>query len=422
MDLGKNELSPPSLSNAKPKTTLMRWTVKEGSTIIDIATQREAQRIWAGINLDALDENLKTVKKLLNGKKILLAIKADAYGHGAKEIAAHLDGKVDMFGVAGVEEGINLRANSGIRSPILILSPIPYSGIEALFTYNLTPTISEKEFARVLATTAKKKNQPIRVHIEVDTGMGRTGLSFAEAESIITKINSEPFLKVEGIFTHFPAADSDLDFSRDQINKFRQLAENLDRTGIRPIIRHIANSAGFLNFTESYFDMIRPGLIIYGIHPNQNTKQTIPLRPVMSLRTRVVNLRWVPKGTSISYERRYITKRDSLIAVITAGYGDGYPWSLSNTGEVIVAGKRAKIVGNVCMDLTMIDVTKIEGVKIGDIVTLIGSAGDEIISVNELAKWAKTIPYEIITRISPRVPRLFIKEGRVYKIRDLLNL
>ncbi|MEO0094237.1 MAG: alanine racemase [candidate division WOR-3 bacterium] len=421
MDLGKNEFSSATISKLKPDPGAMPQAVKGTKAIIDIATQKEARRIWAGINLDALEENLKAVKKLLNGKKILLAIKADAYGHGAKEIAAHLDGKVDMFGVAGVEEGINLRTNSGIRSPILILSPIPYSGIEALFAYNLTPTISEKEFARVLAQTAKKKNQPIKVHIEVDTGMGRTGLSFAEAEATITKINSEPFLKIEGIFTHFPAADTDFDFSLEQLDKFRQLTENLAKLGIKPI-RHIANSAGFLNFPESYFDMIRPGLIIYGIHPNQNTNQTISLKPVMSLRTRVVNLRWVPKGTSISYDRTYITKRDSLIAVITAGYGDGYPWSLSNTGEVIVAGKRAKIVGNVCMDLTMIDVTEIEGVKIGDIVTLIGSAGNQTITVNELAKWAKTIPYEIITRISPRVPRLFIKQGRIQKIRDLLNL
>jgi len=422
MDLGKKEWNPSGTGDLRIGSTLMPHKLKESQAIIDIATQRDAQRIWAGINLDALEENLKTVKQMLNGKKILLAIKADAYGHGAKEIAAHLNGKVDMFGVASVEEGINLRTNTRITSPILILSPIPYSVIPALFDYNLTPTISEKEFARVLAATAKKKNQPIRVHIEVDTGMGRTGLPFAEALSTITKIGSEPYLKIEGIFTHFPAADSDFSFTREQIARFSQLTESLAQAGIKPIIRHIANSAGFLNFTESYFDMIRPGLIIYGIHPNQNTAKTIPLKPVMSLRTRVVNLRWVAKGTSISYERTYITKRASLIAVITAGYGDGYPWSLSNTGEVIVAGKRAKIVGNVCMDLTMIDVTDIEGVKIGDIVTLIGSAGDETITVNEVAKWAKTIPYEIITRISPRVPRLFIKEGRVQKVRNLLNL
>ena len=425
MELGKNALSSSrTTSDSQHASTLKRSDEKGGhaSNIIDFANQRQAQRIWAGINLDALDENLKTVKQVLDGKKILLAIKADAYGHGAKEIAAHLDGKVDMFGVAGVEEGINLRANSGIRTPIIILSPIPYSGIETLFSYNLTPSITEKEFARALALAARKHQRPIKVHIEVDTGMGRTGLPFEEAVEIITQINSEPYLKVEGVFTHFPAADIDFSFSRQQIDKFISLTESLAKVQVKPIIRHTANSAGFLNFTESYFDMIRPGLIIYGIHPNQATNQNLPLKPVMSLRTRVVNLHKIPKGNSISYERTFFTKRDSLIAVITAGYGDGYPWSLSNAGEVIVSGQRAKIVGNVCMDLTMIDVTDLDGVKIGDIVTLIGTSGDETISVNELAKWAKTIPYEIITRISPRVPRVFIKEGRVQKVRDLLSL
>lgn len=425
MELGKNALnSARTINNSQYASTLKRSDEPSGRAgkIIDIANQRQAQRIWAGINLDALDENLKTVKQQLKGKKILLAIKADAYGHGAKEIAAHLDGKVDMFGVAGVEEGINLRTNSGIRSPILILSPIPYSGIEALFKYNLTPSITEKEFARVLALAAKQHQTPIKVHIEVDTGMGRTGLPFEEAVATITQINSDPYLKVEGVFTHFPAADRDFLFSHQQIDKYKSLTESLAQAQVKPIIRHIANSAGFLNFIESYFDMIRPGLIVYGITPNHATNQTLPLKPVMSLRTRVVNLHKIPKGNSISYERTYFTQRDSLIAVITAGYGDGYPWSLSNTGEVIISGRRAKIVGNVCMDLTMIDVTDIGEVKIGDIVTLIGSAGDETITVNELAKWAKTIPYEIITRISPRVPRVFIKEGKVQKVRDLLSL
>ena len=382
----------------------------------------EAQRIWAEINLDALDENLKAVKKLLGNKKILLAIKADAYGHGAKEVAVHLDGKVDMFGVAGLEEGINLRTNGNIISPILVLSPIPYSGIDALFEYNLTPSITEQEFAQILVQKAKQREKPIRVHIEVDTGMGRTGLSLDEAVETITQINTESYLEVEGVFTHFPAADNDFSFTRQQLKKYVRLTESLTNKGVKPIIRHVANSAGFLNFSESYFDMIRPGLIIYGISPNQATNQILSLKPVMSLRTRIVNLRKIPKGNSISYERTYFTKKDSLIAVVTTGYGDGYPWSLSNNAEVLVSGRRAKVIGNVCMDLTMIDVTAIQEVKIGDIVTLIGSDGSDTIKVNELAGWAKTIPYEVITRISPRVPRIFIKEGKVQKVRDLLNL
>jgi alanine racemase len=425
MDLSQNALRQPSaISDTKHPQSVKLSDKKDGYTGINLDgfKRHQAQRIWAEINLDALDENLKAVKKALGDKKILLAIKADAYGHGAKEIAAHFDNKVDMFGVAGVEEGINLRTNGKISSPILILSPIPYSGIDALFSHNLTPSITEKEFARVLALEAKKREKPIKVHIEVDTGMGRTGLPFEDAIETITHINSESYLKIEGIFTHFPAADIDFPFSRQQIEKFIRLIESLAKTEVNPIIRHIANSAGFLNFPESYFDMIRPGLVIYGISPNQATNQILPLKPVMSLRTRIVNLRNIPKGHSISYERAYFTKRDSLIAVITAGYGDGYPWSLSNTAEVLISGVRAKVVGNVCMDLTMIDVTDIPNAKIGDIVTLMGNSENETISANELAKWAKTIPYEVITGISPRVPRVFIKEGKVQKVRDLLNL
>ena len=200
------------------------------------------------------------------------------------------------------------------------------------------------------------------------------------------------------------------------------MLESLANNGVDNIIRHIANSAGILNFPDSYFDMIRPGLIVYGINPLLNKNHMITLKPVMSLRTKVVNLRNIPKGTSISYERTYYTKRDSIIAVVTAGYGDGYPWALSNKGEAIVSGHKVKIVGNVCMDLTMLDVTDISKVNIGDTVTLIGSSCKEIISVNDLAKLAKTIPYEIITRISPRVPRVFIKQGKIQKIRDLLHL
>ncbi|MDH5683048.1 MAG: alanine racemase [candidate division WOR-3 bacterium] len=433
-----------SESTEKPKRSLRKRPESLGTTLCDDSKQfapakshsnqslhltpknklqpTEGKRIWAEIDLNALQENLASVKKVLGNKKILLAIKADAYGHGAKEIAAQLDAKVDMFGVAGIEEGINLRTNGKITAPILILSPIPYYEIDALFNHNLTPSITEIEFARRLALEAKKQAKPIKVHIEVDTGMGRTGLPYEEAADTIVELNSNPYLKVEGVFTHFPAADVDFSFTNQQIEKYSSLIESLNQVGVKPIIRHVANSAGFLNFSASHFDMIRPGLVIYGINPNSATSQTISLNPVMSLRSRIVNLRKIPKGQSISYERTYFTKRDSLIAVITAGYGDGYPWSLSNNAEVLVSEDRAKVVGNVCMDLTMIDVTDIPNVKIGDVVTLMGSSGKETISANDLANWAKTIPYEIITRISPRVPRVFIQDQTVLRVRDLLNL
>ncbi|MEO0131651.1 MAG: alanine racemase [candidate division WOR-3 bacterium] len=387
-------------------------------------------RTWAEIDLDALEANLRAVKGLLGNKKILLAIKADAYGHGAKEIAWALQKEIDMLGVASVEEGIALRY-SGIKTPILILSPISYFEIDALWEYDLIPTISETEFAHELYVSAKKRNAFIHAHIEVDTGMGRTGLDYDKALEQIQEIIDYKLIIIDGIFTHFPSADTDEEFTKTQIGKFTNLCDKLKELGLKNFIRHASNSAGFINFPSADFDMIRPGLIIYGIYPNGNGLglRNITLRPVMSLRSRIVNLRVVPQGHSISYQRKYFTPRDSLIGVISIGYGDGLPYNLKN-GEVIVhcrdgadtVPQKAKIVGNICMDLTMIDLTDFQGIKIGLPVTIIGSVGDKAIYAHELAQKADTIPYEIITRISPRVPRVFIKNNKVIAVRNLLKM
>ncbi len=387
-------------------------------------------RIWAEIDLDALNRNLDTIKQTLGpNKKIMLAIKADAYGHGAKEIALELEKKVDILGVAGVEEGIALRY-SGVKIPILILSPIPYFEINALWEYNLIPTISEIDFARHLYESTKKKNADMHVHIEVDTGMGRTGLDYDRALEQIQEIANYKSLIIDGIFTHFPAADNDVEFTREQIGKFANLCDKLHKIGITNFLRHSSNSAGFLNFPNADFDMIRPGLAVYGIPPKYllNECRNCQLTPIMSLRSRIVNLRFVRQGQSISYDRKYITNRDSLIAVITAGYGDGFPYAMQNC-EVIVNVKnnksakpyRAKVVGNICMDLVMIDVTNINGINIGDIVTLIGTVNGETITAYDLANWANTIPYEIICRISPRVPRVYLKNNKIVSVRNLLR-
>jgi alanine racemase len=230
---------------------------------------------------------------------------------------------------------------------------------------------------------------------------------------------------LRGVFTHFPAADSDMDFTRHQLQAYEKLMLRLNRLGLSGYLRHSANSAGLLNLPGSRYDLIRPGLVIYGILPDsyQSGFRTseLKLAPVMSLRSRIVNLRDIPSGRSLSYERSYFTRRDSRIAVITAGYGDGYPWSLKNRGKAMVRGSRAPIVGNVCMDLTMLDVTDIRDTQIGDTVTLLGSAEGDTITANELAAWAETIPYEIICRVSPRVPRVYLRGGRVEKTRTLLD-
>lgn len=380
-------------------------------------------RIWAEVDLDALDHNLRLVRESLSGQKLLLAIKADAYGHGAAEIGSVLQDKVDMFGVAGVEEGINLRQNGVKQTPILVLSPLPYHEIPALFDYDLTPTATEPGFVELLGKEAARRKRRVKCHVEVDTGMGRTGVTPGEAPGLVESIRQQPFLEVEGIFTHFPAADNDFSFTARQIQDFNLLVESLKTSPPGPVLRHAANTSGYLNFPAARFDMVRPGLIVYGILPDAFAGRgdaRPPVRPVMSLRTRVVNLRRFPKGHSISYSRRFVTARESRIAVLTAGYGDGYPYSLTNRGSVLVRHRRAPITGNVCMDLTMVDVTEIPSVAIGDIVTLMGSDDGETITANEVASWAETIPYEITCRISPRVPRVFKRAGHIVKVRNLL--
>lgn len=381
-------------------------------------------RIWAEIDLDALNSNLNEIRRQTGDCQLLLAIKADAYGHGLREVAAELKDRVDVFGVASTEEGITLRLG-GIRNPILVLSPIPYHEIVALFEHDLTPSVTEAEFARRLSMEAVRRGTGLDFHVEVDTGMGRTGIDASAAAQFVQETSALSGLRLKGVFTHFPTADSDLDFSRYQLKSYEKMLAKLAHSGITGFLRHSANSAGFLNVAGSSLDLVRPGLVVYGILPDSfqsGLRRTgLKLAPVMSLRSSIVNLRDIPAGRSISYERGYFTKRDSRIAVITAGYGDGYPYSLKNRGQAIVAGRRVPIVGNVCMDLTMLDVTEVAGVSIGDTVTLLGSADGITITANELAAWAETIPYEIICRVSPRVPRVYIREGRVTQTRTLLD-
>ncbi len=382
-------------------------------------------RVWAEIDLDALKHNISVVREAIGKRQLLFAIKADAYGHGLREIARASHQLVDAFGVASVEEGVNCRRAGVTRTPVLILSPVPEGAIPELFENNLIPTVSDLHFARQLATEAQRRQTTIPVHIEVDTGMGRTGVSADEALDFITRIYSLPGIRLAGVFTHFPAADTDIYFTIQQINLFNRLIATLQEKGINGFISHAANSAGSLNIPEARLDMIRPGLMLYGIMPLSyhfgHRRASFTLKPVMSLRSRIVSLRQFPAGTSISYDRTYFTTRPSRIAVISVGYGDGYPHSLTNRGYCLIHGRKAPVVGNVSMDLTMVDVTDIPETKLGDVVTLLGTAEGKTICANELALLANTIPYEIICRISPRVPRLYYEKGKITHIKTLLN-
>ncbi|MEO0078907.1 MAG: alanine racemase [candidate division WOR-3 bacterium] len=381
-------------------------------------------RIWAEICLDALNRNLDQIRAEVGRCRVMLAIKADAYGHGLREIAEEVQDRVDFFGVAGVDEGVTLRLG-GITRPIIVLSPITYEEIPQLFDHELTPSVTEFDFARLLSKEAVRRSRTLDVHVEIDTGMGRTGVDVRTAASFTRLVSDLPGLVVKGVFTHFPAADSDLEYSRYQLKSYEQLLARINRLGLSGLLRHAANSAGFLNLPGSRYDLIRPGLIVYGILPDsyQSGHRTakLNLTPVMSLRSRIVNLREMPAGRSISYERSYFTRRPSRIAVITAGYGDGYPYSLKHRGQALVRGHRVPVVGNVCMDLTMLDVTDVPEAAVGDTVTLLGSDNGATITANELATWAETIPYEITCRVSPRVPRVYVRGGSVVKVRTLLD-
>jgi len=376
-------------------------------------------RVWAEIDLGKLVDNYKKIKHLCLGAKIMAPIKADAYGHGAIEVGQTLERTgIYMFGVASVGEGIELR-KCGIRRPILVLSPIPFEEIDAIFEYNLRPTITDISFLDILEDKMRFRRRKLPVHIEVDTGMTRTGLPYDIAFDIICRISSFRNFTVEGIFTHFPSADTDTKFSRRQVSVFEQLKNRVTRSGIRPKLYHIANTAGIINKLNGRFNLARPGIALFGLLPSAKIHNLPGLKPILELKTMIVNIRDVSRGIPISYGPSYRTKRRSRIATLSVGYGDGYPRYLSNIGEVLIKGKRAKIVGSVCMDLMMVDITHIPNVSVNDIATLIGREGGNEITAQELAGKAHTIIYEIICGIGPRVPRVYYYKNRFIRVRNL---
>jgi alanine racemase len=378
-------------------------------------------RVWAEIDIDALVHNYRLIRSTVGEARVLAAVKAEAYGHGGREVARVLENLgTEYFGVASTEEAIDLRTNGQIRRPILILSPVPYREIPMIFDYNLIPNVTEEGFAKALAQEANRRGKSLTVHVEVDTGMGRTGVSPKEAPALISLIVNKPGLKLEGVFTHFPAAETDKKFTEKQVSIFDQLIARLRSEGFKVPVLHSANSAAIFRYPQARYDIVRPGLALYGIEP-ETMEGSLDLAPVLTLRTRIVNLRRLPKGASISYGRTYVLEHDTLVATLSVGYGDGYPRALSNKGKVLYAGKRYPIIGVVCMDLMMLDFSKASGAKIGDEVTLIGRDGEAVLSADEVAAWADTISYEITTRISPRVPRIYKTSKRILGARTLLG-
>jgi len=362
---------------------------------------------WAEVNLNNLEYNFKQVKsRLLPQTKVLVTVKADAYGHGLIPVSKRLaESGVDYLGVASIDEGIKLR-KAHIKVPILVLGLILKQDLQSLFTFKLIPTICDYELAAALNRKAAALRKSVRLHIKVDTGMGRIGVAHQDAFDLISKIHKLKFIAIDGIFTHFPFADSRRKFTAYQIKLFYKLVNELRKCGINIPLVHAANSAGLINHQDSHFTMVRPGLVIYGLHPVKPGLR-INLKPVLSLKTRVIFIKQVPAGYGISYGHAYITKRPAYIVTLPIGYGDGYPRNLSNLAPLLINGRKFHVSGRICMDQVMVDVGKFKP-KLADEVVLIGKQGKERITTEELADLAGTIPYEIVCGLGSRIPRIYI--------------
>ena len=362
----------------------------------------------ATVDLNALTHNYQEVARRIGDRKVLAVVKAQAYGHGAIPVSRRLvELGIHMLGVALVEEGRDLR-DAGITAPILVMAPVFPGQAEVIVNAKLTPVVYTLAMTRALSDAVAGTGRTLGVHVKIDTGMGRIGLSPEEAVDFVVAVGKLPGLAIEGLMTHFADADlRDKAFARAQMDRFESLIRSLEAKGITIPLRHAANSAAVLEYDRALLTMVRPGLMLYGYNPLES-RVSADLRPVLSLVTRVAFLKRVPRGVPISYGRTFVTNRESLIATIPLGYADGYSRGLSNKGEAIVRGARVPVAGRVCMDMTMLDVTDVPGVAEGDEVVLIGAQGNERITADDIAARTGTIAYEVLCGISCRVPRVIM--------------
>jgi alanine racemase len=383
---------------------------------------------WVEIDLDRLDRNLRSLSALAGPDvAVLVVVKADGYGLGAVEVGrSALAAGATALGVATLHEGIELR-QSGIEAPIVILSPNLQGEFPEVLAWRLTPTLSTLDQANHLADAARTAGRRAPAHVEVDTGMGRTGFDLDDAVASIRRIAAIDAIDLEGVYTHFPDSDGpDRAFTETQIQRFAELLATLASHGIQPRWRHAANTAGVIAYPEARFNMVRPGLGVLGLLPSPFVPPACRLEPVVSLHARLVQVREVPPGRHISYGTTFVTSRRSRIGVTTIGYGHGLPRRLSNLGSMAVAGRRVPIVGRVTMDLTMVDLTDHPAATVGDDVVVFGDAapadpGVESVSLEEVAAWAGTITWEILCQIDKRVVRKYLRSGRVDRVMTLVG-
>ncbi|MCB4756030.1 MAG: alanine racemase [Elusimicrobia bacterium] len=363
---------------------------------------------WVEISTEAFSSNVRAVKKFVGEKvEILAVLKADAYGHGADLLCSHaLKNGATHLGVSSLEEGLLLRQLNP-QVPILLLGSIyPLENFSVALENDFIPTVASQEAYAALKAQAASSRKNWSFHLEVDTGMGRMGLSLEAAKKFVERLGQEKEAHLAGLYSHLSCADSDEAFTREQLQAFAKLKEWMQAAGFKRLLFHLANSAGIMRFKDSHHDMVRPGLALYGVS-QVPLPGGIELKPVLSWHTKIVFLKKVPPGTPVSYGRTFVTERESVIATLPVGYADGVPRMLSNKGRVLVKGQRCPLVGRVTMDQIMADVTGLP-VNVGEEVVLIGSQGSGRLSAEEWAEWAQTIPYEIFCGISKRVPRVSV--------------
>ena len=390
------------------------------------------KRTWAEVNLNRIEHNFKVIKKQVSvNTKVCCVIKADAYGHGAIELS-QLYEKIgaDFFAVSNLEEALELRIG-GSTLPILILGYTPAVYARELSENNISQAVFSVEYAHELSESAKKFGVNVKIHLKIDTGMSRIGImcqdierdnAAAQALEIFNLDNLTP----EGIFTHFAVSDEKeegREYTEHQIECFKYLINSLKDNGIDTdkIICHCSNSAAIMDYPEAHIDMVRAGIILYGLAPSGKLKGQINLKPAMEIKSVVAHIKDIEQGTTVSYGRTFTANRKLRIATVPIGYADGYIRNLAKDAYMIVGGKKAKVVGRICMDQCMIDITEIDNVKVGDVVTVVGKVGDVEISTDDVASWTGTINYEVVCLVGKRVPRVYIKDKEVTAVKGLID-
>lgn len=373
-----------------------------------------ANQAWLEVALDKVERNVRKLKAAAGpGVKVLAMVKAEGYGCGAEMVSrAALEGGAEVLGVASVAEALSLRGR-GLACPILIFGRPAEPELEAIVEKDLLPTVFDLTLARQLDSEARKRRKKVSVHLNVDTGMGRVGLLPDEIDAFLEGFAACPNLVLGGVYTHFPVANSDREFTRKQVEVFRDVLQKIRDAGYPLPLVHVANSAALLNRCCDVFDMVRPGISIYGLYGSPLVSRELQLEEAVSFKSRVVQVKSVPVGASVSYGREFIAPRRTTIATIAAGYADGVPFRLAKGGHVLIRGRRFPIVGRVTMDMTMVDVGDGADIEVGEEAVIVGRSGQENIPVAEVAQKVGTIEHEVICGIGPRVPRVYIRNGQV---------